>query len=258
LGATLKFASLGSGSSGNATLISDGDTMLLVDCGFAVKETERRMARIHVTPQELSAIVVTHEHADHVKGVAPLARRYDIPVYMTEGTLASRDFGRLPRLYLIKNYASFAIGKIHVTPVVVPHDAREPAQYVFEADHGIRLGVLTDLGSITPHVIEAYKNCHGLVVEANHDLDMLAAGPYPPALKSRVAGQWGHLNNMQTAEFLASCDLPNIQQLVVGHISEKNNTVEQVKFELQDIIQRANSIHFACQEHGFDWLQLRS
>ncbi len=252
----MKFASLGSGSSGNATLIFYDDGIVLLDCGFAMRETERRLARLGVAPVDLAAIVVTHEHGDHALGVAPLARKYNVPVYMTEGTWAGRNFGAIPQLRLIKNYESFVIRGMRVTPVVVPHDAREPAQYVFETPCGIKLGVLTDLGSITPHVVEAYQNCHGLLVEANHDLTMLASGPYPASLKSRVASRWGHLNNIQTADFLASCNLDNLQHIVVGHISQQNNSVERVKAALRGIMQQTRAIHFACQEQGFDWLPL--
>lgn len=253
----MKFASLGSGSSGNATVIQNQASLVLLDCGFGIKEAVKRMQRLAVSPEQLSAIVVTHEHTDHAKGVAPLARKYNIPVYMTEGTFASRDFGKIPQLNIIRNYQDFRIGELRVIPVVVPHDAREPAQFVFENALGLRLGVLTDLGSITPHVLEAYDGCQGLLVEANHDLDMLAKGPYPPSLKSRVSSHWGHLNNGQTADFLSNYDLESVQEIVVGHISQKNNSVERVKLELNEVIRRAKSIHFACQEQGFSWLQLK-
>lgn len=252
----MRFASIGSGSSGNATLVEDGNTLVLVDCGFTIKETELRMQRLGVSPEQLSAIIVTHEHSDHIKGVAPLSRRYKTPIYMTEGTFASKDLGQLPSINIIKNYEVFEIGGLSVQPIVVPHDAREPAQYVFKSASGLQLGILTDLGSLTPHIIESYQSCDGLLVEANHDLDMLAAGPYPPSLKSRVASPWGHLNNCQTADFLAKCDFDQLQEIVVGHISQKNNSLECVKSELGEILELANSIHFACQDKGFDWLQL--
>ncbi|MFL0809827.1 MAG: MBL fold metallo-hydrolase [Agarilytica sp.] len=254
----MRFASLGSGSSGNATLVQDSDTLLLVDCGFTAKETELRMQRLDVSASQLNAIVVTHEHSDHIKGVGVLARKHKVPVYMTEGTFASKDFGVLPSINIIKNYQSFEVGSISVEPIVVPHDAREPAQYVFCNQEGVQLGVLTDLGSLTPHIIESFQGCDGLLVEANHDIEMLAAGPYPPSLKSRVASPWGHLNNCQTADFLAKCNLERLQEIVVGHISQKNNSLESVKNELDQVIALANSIHFACQDRGFDWLQLKA
>lgn len=252
----MKFASLGSGSSGNATLIQSEHALLLLDCGFGIKEVERRMLRLELDPSMLTAIIVTHEHSDHIKGVAPLARKYKIPVYMTEGTFASRDYGHIPELNIIRNYQSFCIADFHIEPVVVPHDAREPAQYVFSSAEGVKLGVLTDLGSITPHVEKAYQDCQGLLVEANHDLHMLATGPYPPSLKTRVASHWGHLNNAQAAQFLGAYALESVQQIVIGHISLKNNSLECVKRAFHGVISRAQAVHFACQDEGFGWLEL--
>ena len=255
----MKFASLGSGSSGNATLVTDGETLLMVDCGFGIKETVKRMARLDVEPQQIDAIVVTHEHADHIKGVAPLARKFNIPVYMTRGTYLAKRFGDFPELQLIENYQQFAIADIGVIPVAVPHDAREPAQYIFRSQN-IKLGVLTDLGKITPHIIMAYRFCQGLLVEANHDLEMLRAGPYPPMLKYRVGGDWGHLNNGQTAEFLDAVGLDSVQQLVVGHISVQNNSVACANRVLEPVIKRNPQlgVHYACQDQGFGWIELRS
>ena len=253
----MKFASLGSGSSGNATLVAGEDTLLLVDCGFGIRDTVKRLARLDLGPEDISAILVTHEHGDHFKGVAPLARKFGIPVYMTPGTSVARDFGQIPELRLIKNYEPFAVGSIRVMPVAVPHDAREPAQFVFECE-SFKLGVLTDLGCITPHVLAAYTGCHAMLVEANHDLDMLWNGPYPPSLKSRVASDWGHLNNKQTAELLDMVQSSQLQQLVVGHISQKNNSVAAVKTALETNCKLAElgNIIYACQDEGFDWVNL--
>ena len=253
----LEFASLGSGSKGNATLVRCGATILLVDCGFGVKETSKRLEKLGLTGHDLSAILVTHEHGDHTKGVGPVARKFKLPVYMTPGTHVSRDYGVLAELCLIKAYQPFSVGLIDVTPVAVPHDAREPAQYVFNCD-GLKLGVLTDIGSITPHVLEAYADCQALLVEANHDLEMLAAGPYPPSLQARVSGPWGHLNNYQAAEFLR-CVAPNpLQHLVIGHLSEKNNCLSRVKLALYDVIENHPNVLFASQSEGFDFLSLQS
>ena len=254
----MKFASLGSGSSGNATVIACGDVVLLVDCGFGIKDTERRLARLGLEAKDISAIVVTHEHSDHIKGVAPLARKYKMPVYMTRGTFLAREYGNIPSLHLIENYQPFSIAHLLITPVAVPHDAREPAQYTITSpDYGI-LGVLTDLGYITPHVVEAYLTCDALLVEANHDLDMLARGPYPYSLRQRVASNWGHLNNQQTANLLSQLPLLNLQHLVVGHISQKNNTVELAAKSIDNILPQPvlNRIHYACQDEGFDWLAI--
>lgn len=262
-GVHLRFASLGSGSRGNATIVEwsiasdlSGESVkgsLLIDCGFSVKETELRLARLGKTGHDLVAILVTHEHSDHIKGVAALSRRYDIPVYMTPGTCHSKNLGDLPLLNLIQSYASFQLHGLRVNPVAVPHDAREPAQFVFEYA-GLRLGILTDLGSITPHVEAAYQACDAMLLEANHDPFMLASGSYPPSLKQRVGGHWGHLSNQQAAGFLQRLDTQRLQHLVVAHISQKNNSVDVARKALEPFTQSVKNVTYACQDQGFDWL----
>ena len=252
----MRFASLGSGSKGNATLIEWRDTCVMVDCGFSIKETTLRMAKLGKQPQDLSAILVTHEHSDHWKGVMPLANKFDIKVYLTAGCLKSRDLKNpTTDFHIIDSHTEFQVGDLTVTPVPVPHDAREPVQYLFNSlNH--KLGVLTDIGSLTPHVEAQYDNCHGLLLEANHDLDMLAMGPYPAFLKDRVSGQWGHLNNQQTARLLANVDQSLIQQLVIGHISDKNNSLDKVRDAVEKVYTGQGNLHYACQQEGFDWLEL--
>jgi phosphoribosyl 1,2-cyclic phosphodiesterase len=249
----MRFASLGSGSRGNSTLVEWAAGTLLIDCGFSVKETELRLDRLGKRGQDISAILVTHEHSDHIKGVAALARRYRLPVYMTPGTYYSRDLGELPDLRLINAYAPFEINGLLVRPVAVPHDAREPSQFIFELP-GRRLGILTDLGSITPHVEANYQACDAMVLEANHDPIMLASGSYPPSLKQRVGGQWGHLSNQQAAGFLARLDTDKLQHLVVAHISQQNNTLALAQAVLAPVTAQVKQVTYACQNQGFDWL----
>lgn len=251
----LKFASLGSGSSGNATVVSSGQHHVLLDCGFSVKETGRRMERLGLDLTQLDAVLVTHEHSDHIKGVPALARKLVVPVYMTRGTYLSRNYGAIPNLNLIDNYGGFSVGDIQVQPVPVPHDAREPAQYIFQSGK-VKLGVLTDLGSVTAHIVDNYQDCDGMLVEANHDRNMLANGPYPPTLKERVAGPWGHLSNEQTVQFLNQINLKNLQHLVIGHISQKNNCVNLAKQALAGLSIASDRVAYACQDHGFNWLHL--
>ena len=251
----MEFASLGSGSSGNCTLVRACDSVVMVDCGFTLKETERRLALLEVTPDEISAVLVTHEHSDHLKGVPPFSRKYATPVYMTEGTFHSRDHGKLPSLNLIRDYQPFTLGQLSILPVAVPHDAREPAQFIFEQE-GRSLGILTDLGHVTSHIVEQYSACHGLLVEANHDLNMLANGPYPLSLQKRVSSDWGHLNNGQTCEFIQSLGVENLQKLVIGHISQKNNSVDLVKDIMAPITHLVDDVFYATQEDGFGWLKL--
>ena len=250
-----RFASLGSGSRGNATLVEWGEAALLIDCGFSLKETEKRLARFDKVPSDLRAILVTHEHGDHIKGVAALARRHCIPVYMTPGTFLSRDLGELPDLRLIEAYAPFEIAGINVLPVAVPHDAREPAQFIFEYS-GRRLGVLTDLGSISAHVEACYQNLDAMVLEANHDPAMLASGSYPPSLKQRVGGLWGHLSNQQAAGFLQRLDCARLQHLVVAHISQQNNSLALAQAALSGVAAEIQQVTYACQNEGFDWLSV--
>lgn len=252
----LRFASLGSGSSGNATVISSDNVNILLDCGFSTKETARRLSRLGLDLGQLSALLVTHEHSDHVKGVPALARKTNLPVYMTRGTSISKDYGHIPQLNVIDGYQSFQIGDIHIRPVAVPHDAREPAQFVFTVG-GVKLGVLTDVGSITTHILDAYDQCHGLLLEANHDRAMLATGPYPAFLKERVASPWGHLSNEQAVDLLQQLNISQLQHLVIGHISQKNNSLSLAMQALGRLGGALDNVHYACQEQGFGWLTLQ-
>lgn len=252
----MRFASLGSGSRGNATLIEYAETCLLLDCGFTVKETELRLQNFNKSPADLAAIVVTHEHSDHIKGVGALARKYKLPVYMTSGTYQSGRFGNLTTLNLINSHKSFQINQITVHPIPVPHDAREPCQFVFQNGKK-RLGVLTDLGSITPYVRQQYTGLDALLLECNHDPDLLREGPYPYPLKQRILGDYGHLSNAQAAQLLGAIDIDSLQHLVVSHISQQNNTVEHVSAELMRAIPCGiNGLKMADQDSGFDWCQI--
>jgi len=251
----MRYASLGSGSKGNGTLVQFGDQLLLIDCGFTIKEVERRIARLGYLPSDITGILVTHEHGDHLKGVPPLSRKYKLPVYMTPGTFRSKSMGELPQLHLVEGYQTFELGDISIEPVAVPHDAREPAQFVFTAGNK-RLGILTDLGSISSHVEERFNECDALVLEANYDPMMLAQGPYPQSLKQRVGGPWGHLSNQQTAGFLERVNKDRLKQLVVAHLSQKNNCVDLVQQVLSEVTQGIRQVVYACQDEGFDWLQV--
>lgn len=249
----MRFASLGSGSKGNATLVQAGETVVMVDCGFSVRETTRRLERFGLTPHQLDAILVTHEHSDHCSGVAALSRKFSIPVYMTHGTQSS---GRCDDCFETLNFTfsqNFKVGALEVEAVAVPHDAKEPSQYRFFAG-GKSLGVLTDLGSVTQHVVERYRGCDALMLELNHDQQMLQSGSYPHHLKRRVGGDWGHLNNAQAASLLQEIDHSGLRQLVVAHISENNNTRELAQQALQSVLSSLDGVVWADQASGFDWL----
>jgi len=254
----MRFALLGSGSRGNALLVEQGDTTLMVDCGFTLRESERRLARLGKDPGSITAILVTHEHSDHVGGVALLARRYGIPVWMTPGSAANQDCGELPTLHLLNCHEPFAIGGVEIIPFPVPHDAREPSQFVF-SNGDRRLGLLTDVGRVTPHIETCLSGCHGLVLECNHDPKMLADGPYPPMLQRRVGGDLGHLSNPQAAELLQRIDVSQLHQLVGAHLSEKNNTPQLARQALcQGLGCEPEWIGLADQSHGASWRSLDS
>lgn len=256
---SFRFASLGSGSAGNATVVAWGESpdtsAILVDCGFSARETEKRIRRLGIEPSCIKAVLVTHEHGDHAKGARSFSRRFDIPVYMSQGTSIAGEFEDLVNLKFIRDELEFDVAGFRIKPVTVAHDAREPLQFVIQRN-GSRLGILTDLGSITPNVISAYGACHGLFVEANHDLNMLATGPYPISLQRRVGGEWGHLNNEQCRELLSLLDLDRLKCLVVGHISKKNNALSKVKASIEPVTKMLPKVLFACQDEGFDWVFL--
>ena len=252
---TLHFASLGSGSRGNATLIQSDNALLLVDCGFTIKETERRLHALGHDPRDIDAILVTHEHSDHIKGVGPFARKYQLPVYLTHGTGQYDGLSKLSALVQINIQRRFVIGDIDITPVAVPHDAREPCQFVFRSANKT-FGLLTDLGSITPFVTEQYRHCDALMLECNHDPRMLSTGPYPHALKLRVGGHWGHLSNQQAANLLQAIDSERLQHLVISHISEKNNTEALARQAVSSVFSAADALLLADQDQGTGWLAI--
>ncbi|MEF8715043.1 MAG: MBL fold metallo-hydrolase [Accumulibacter sp.] len=255
----MRFASLGSGSRGNALLVEAGKTKVLLDCGFSARTATARLARLDAVPDELAAIVVTHEHADHVAGVFAFARNYQLTVYLTHGTYAAASRGRstLPACRLIDGHTCFAIGDLEVRPFPVPHDAREPVQYAF-SDGQHCLGVLTDSGSITPHIVDVLGACDGLVLECNHDQALLAVSSYPVRLKQRIAGRFGHLENGQAAALLRQVDTQRLQHLVAAHLSQENNRPELAARALASVLGcNEDWIAVADQETGFDWRQLR-
>ncbi len=252
----LRFASLGSGSRGNATLVEAGRTCVMVDCGFSISETERRLARLGKSAGDIAGILVTHEHSDHIGGVAALARRFDIPVWMTAGTSVVHTDTNVPRLEWFSGHETFAIGDLSISPFPVPHDAREPCQFVF-GDGAVRLGVLTDTGSITDHIRHMLDGCQALLLECNHDEAMLANGPYPPMLKRRVGGHLGHLSNSQAAELLAGLDTAGLQHLAAAHLSDKNNHPDLARAALAGALACAPEwIAVADQAEGLDWRQV--
>jgi phosphoribosyl 1,2-cyclic phosphodiesterase len=221
-----------------------------------LSQVKRRLARIGKRPEDLSAIVVTHEHSDHVSGVAALARNYGIAVWATPGTAQAAGLGEVAGCTLFDCHTPFAVGGMEITPFPVPHDAREPSQFVF-GDGARRVGVLTDVGSLTPHITQRLNGCNALVVECNHDAAMLAAGDYPPSLKERVGGRHGHLNNDQAAELLGRLETGKLQHVVAAHLSERNNRPHLVRQALAAALGcETDWIAVADQEQGLAWREV--
>ncbi|MDQ3185783.1 MAG: MBL fold metallo-hydrolase [Pseudomonadota bacterium] len=254
----MRFACLGSGSQGNGLVVEVANTRLLLDCGFTLKETIVRLSRLGLDPGMINGIVVTHEHDDHIGGVARFARKFNIPVWLTHGTMrrVEKIFALLPMINILDSYQPFSIDDIEIEPYPVPHDAEEPAQFVF-GDGAFRLGVLTDTGCSTPHIEAVLSHCHGLVLECNHDAQMLANGDYPQSLKRRVGGRFGHLENTASARLLANLDCSHLQHVIAAHLSQKNNTPLLAQTMLSSALNcEIDWIGVASQSDGFGWRQL--
>lgn len=229
----------------------------MLDCGFGIRETERRLARLEMTPADLSGIVVTHEHQDHVGGVFKFARRHRIPVWLTFGTFQAvqKDSAGVT-IHFCRDGDPLVIGDLELSPYTVPHDAREPVQYVANDGH-CKLGVLTDAGHATPHMIDVLGGCDALLLECNHDREMLANSAYPPSLKQRIGGAYGHLSNRSTAEILAALDRSRLKTVVGAHLSKQNNTPELARDALYSVLGTDQAtVMIACQEEGFAWVPM--
>lgn len=252
----MRFASLGSGSRGNAAVFEHGDTRLLVDCGFSAREMARRLARLEIEPCSLDAVLITHEHGDHVRGLSRFADQHDLPVWLTPGTLAALQPSAPAAVELFSPHEPFALRDFEIQPFPVPHDAREPVQFVLSnGHHGI--GVVTDIGRMTPHAASAAADCDALILECNHDPTMLAQGRYPASLKRRVSGPMGHLSNDQAAGFLAGMDTGALQHVVAAHLSESNNTPDLARAAVSGTLGcREHWVAVADQETGLTWREI--
>jgi phosphoribosyl 1,2-cyclic phosphodiesterase len=258
----MRFCSLGSGSTGNATVVEAvaGTTVtrVVIDCGFSLREFEARLNRAGLTIDDLNAVFVTHEHGDHVGCALTLARRHGLPVWMSRGTWRAIGEPDLDgHLHVARDAQPIAIGDLELTPYTVPHDAAEPLQLRC-TDGRSKLGVLTDAGSRTPHLIAHLQACEALLLECNHDAEMLLQSRYPPTLKARIAGSHGHLSNTLAAQILAECLHPGLRHLVAAHLSEQNNRPALARRALAEVSGRIESdIVVADPATGFDWLALR-
>ena len=259
----MRFCSLGSGSSGNATLIEahDGHAVcrVLVDCGLSLRELTRRLGERGCTPGELSAVFVTHEHSDHVGCVTALMRRHGVPVWMSEGTWRgfAREHAPPPQLRFARDGEPIAVGAgLQLRPYSVPHDAYEPLQLTVD-DGRRRLGVLTDAGVPTDRIVSELAGCTALLLECNHDLDLLADSDYPLFLKRRIAGPRGHLSNPSAATILGRCLHAGLKHVVAAHLSERNNRPALAAATLAQVLGTpADEVVVADPRLGSPWLDL--
>jgi phosphoribosyl 1,2-cyclic phosphodiesterase len=253
----LRFASLASGSSGNCLVAEAAGTVVLVDCGLALTETERRLARFGLEPSRVSAILITHEHGDHAGGAFEFAAAHRVSVYLTHGTLAAlkaegKVLDGVP-LLLVNGRQSFFVDGIQLLPFTVPHDAREPVQYVL-SDGAARLGVITDVGISTAYVEKMLSGLDALVLECNYDYDMLWNGGYPRWLKERIAGPFGHLDNLESERLLGAIDRSRLKHVIGAHLSQQNNRPGLARAALARALGCEESwVSLATQDEGFDW-----
>jgi phosphoribosyl 1,2-cyclic phosphodiesterase len=254
----MRFKSLGSGSSGNATLVQATGwdrCNLLIDCGFGLRPLLQRLQKSGVLPDQLDAIFITHEHGDHTGCVQALSNQFNIPVWMSAGTATAMGFDNASGL--LRTAADgdvIALTGLQLCPFTVPHDAREPLQLTC-TDGATKLGVLTDLGHATTHVLDQLQGCHALILECNHDADLLAASVYPPFLKQRVGGHYGHLANSQAAGIARTILHSRLKHVVAAHLSQQNNSPELVKSSLAQALScKAEDIIIATQNDGCAWL----
>ena len=256
----MRFCSLGSGSSGNSFIVQDNSSTLLIDCGFGLSETVTRLDRYGLKPDQLNGILLTHEHEDHVKGAFSFSNKYNIPIYLSHGTFKMCK-KRINENYdidfnIISGVKSFMINDIKVTPLIVPHDAREPFQYKFESKRK-SIAIVTDLGFITKHLIKNLKEINGLVIEFNHDKSMLINSEYPQSLKDRVSGIYGHLENMESIKLLKSINYKSIKWIAAAHLSVKNKDKKLVRRLIYDAtFKEQESIKIIDQAEGIDWLNV--
>lgn len=258
----MRFCSLGSGSTGNAALIEASSgittTRVLVDCGFSLRELERRLAMRGLAIEDIDAVFVTHEHGDHVGCAFHLARKHAVPLWMSRGTWRALGEPNLPShlLHFARDLHMVQLGDLQLMPFTVPHDAYEPLQ-LRVSDGGACLGILTDAGCATPHLLAQLHRCRALLLECNHDRTLLANSAYPASLKARIGGRLGHLSNDTSARILADCMHAGLKHLVAAHLSERNNRPAIAQAALSAVFGgRPEDVIVADPGSGFEWLEV--
>ncbi len=232
---------LASGSRGNATFVSSGSTSILIDAGLSGIEIERRLKSKGLSPKDLDAILVSHEHTDHIQGVGVLSRRFNLPVYINSKTQGAA-FPQIGKVHDVKNFAcgsTFLINDLAIHPFSISHDAEDPVGFTLN-QNGTTIGIATDLGIVTAMVKEHLKGCGLLILEANHDEDMLINGPYPWSVKQRVKSRTGHLSNAASKQLLNEIQHDRLKHVILAHLSETNNTPQKAVDEVGKALNRNN------------------
>ena len=256
----LRFRSLGSGSGGNATVVEAGGLLpfrLLVDCGLGIRQLTARLAQAGLRPEDIDAVFITHEHGDHIGCAQTLSLRHRIPVWMSQGTHSAIGLPDLDGLlHIARDAKAIDLGGMQLMPFTVPHDAREPLQLSC-TDGSAKLGILTDLGHATPHVMAHLQTCHALLLEFNHDTELLNQSVYPPFLKRRVAGDYGHLSNAAAAAIASAVAHDGLKHVVAAHLSAKNNRPDLVQDVLANALGcQSGDIMVAGPASGTPWMQI--
>ena len=253
----MKFCSLGSGSSGNSYLVSKNNTNIIVDCGFSVSELEGRMSQKEIKPSEITAIFLTHEHDDHCKGVFALSEKYNKPIYLTYGTLKMCK-KRIKKSYnlninIISPLDTLEFNDFIISIIPVPHDAREPVQFKFESEK-TTLAIITDLGFGNKELINSIQHINALILESNHDENLLNKSRYPKYLKDRIRSKYGHLSNEESLEILKKINLDNLKWLGAAHLSKENNSPELVKDAWKKVFE--DQINIIDPDFGMPWVSI--
>lgn len=229
----------------------------MFDCGFGIREIKRRLERVHYLPEQVSALVVTHEHGDHARGVLPFVRRYHVPVWMSEGTFHAigKDFSGVD-LRLCRDGDRFAVKDLQVSAFAVSHDAREPLQF-HVTDGAVKFGMLTDTGQVTKPIRQALSGCNALMLECNYDDDMLERSSYPFVVRKRIGGVYGHLSNRCAADFLSELDSVRLTKVIGAHLSETNNLPDLAFKSLSGVVNTDRvAVMVAGQANGFEWTEI--
>lgn len=266
----IDFCSLYSGSSGNCILVGDGNNHLLIDVGMSGKKIEEALNNNNLSTKDISAILITHEHSDHIKGIGVIARRYGIPIYLTQGTKAAIDsyecYGKIDEsLYnIISADTEFDVFGMRVKPIRISHDVNEPVAYrIYNGDRSV--AVMTDLGVYDEYIVDSIKGVDGVLLESNHDVKMLQAGPYSYPLKMRILSDKGHLSNENSGKLLSKILHDEMQFVMLGHLSAENNypdlAYETVRSEIDLADNKYRSIDFsievAARDHSSRFIELR-